>query len=88
MITMFGGETNLDGVIELIQDLEGDNTVPKNVKSKLSEVLTVLKSPDDLKIKVNKVLSDLDEVVDDPNLQTFTRTQLWNIVSVLEKVQR
>ncbi|NOZ81437.1 MAG: hypothetical protein GXP63_07270 [DPANN group archaeon] len=78
---------NVEGVIELIEELALDNTVPKNVKNKLNAVLSILKTEEDLKVRVNKVLNDLDDVVDDPNLQSYTRTQLWNIVSVLEKVE-
>jgi len=37
-------------------------------------------------IRINKALHELEEIADDINLQPFTRTQLWNIVSILEKI--
>ncbi|MBW2982100.1 UPF0147 family protein [Candidatus Woesearchaeota archaeon] len=73
-------------IIEILIDLEGDNTVPRNVKDKVRIVNEMLKEDGDIKIKVNKVLHELDDIADDPNLEPYTRTQIWNIVSMLEKV--
>ena len=73
-------------IIEILTELEEDNTVPKNVKEKVKIVSNMLKEEGDVKIKVNKVLHELDEIADDPNLQPYTRTQIWNVVSMLEKV--
>ena len=73
-------------IIEILADLEEDNTVPRNVKTKVKVVSDMLKEDGDVKIKVNRVLHELDEIADDPNLQPYTRTQIWNVVSMLEKV--
>lgn len=73
-------------IIEILIELEDDTTVPRNVKNKIKAVGDMLKGDGDLKIKVNKVLHELDDIADDPNLQPYTRTQIWNIVSMLEKV--
>ena len=73
-------------IIEILTELEEDNTVPRNVKDKIKTVENMLKEDGDVKIKVNKVLHELDDIADDPNLQPYTRTQIWNVVSMLEKV--
>ena len=73
-------------VIEAMEYLEGDITVPKNVKSKLGQIKAILQGNDEASIKVNKALNELDEINDDPNLQAFTRTQIYNIVSMLEQI--
>jgi uncharacterized protein (UPF0147 family) len=73
-------------IVEVLTELKEDNTVPKNVKEKIKVVMDVLKEEADLKLKVNKILHELDDIADDPNLQPFTRTQIWNVVSMLEKV--
>ncbi|MBU0461926.1 MAG: UPF0147 family protein, partial [Nanoarchaeota archaeon] len=39
---------------------------------------------EELSIRINKALSELDEISDDTNLQAYTRTQIWNIASMLE----
>ena len=79
-------DDRMNNIIEALQELHGDNTVPKNVKSKVSGVIDVLKGNDDVSIRVNKALSELDEISEDTNLQSYTRTQVWNIASMLEMI--
>ena len=76
----------LQQIIDALAELSGDNTVPRNVKNQLARAITVLNSDEEHRIKVSKALEELDEVIDDPNMQPYTRTQLWNIVSLLETV--
>ncbi|MBW2966351.1 UPF0147 family protein [Candidatus Woesearchaeota archaeon] len=83
---MTKGDDKVEEIIEILNELEEDITVPRNVKDKIKIVMNVLKEEVDLKIRINKVLHELDEIADDPNLQPYTRTQIWNVVSMLEKV--
>lgn len=77
----------LDNVLEVLNDLLGDTTVPKNVKGKVQLIIDALKSDSEISIRVNKALHILDEISDDANLQSYTRTQIWNVVSLLEEIQ-
>ena len=79
-------EEEIESVIAVIEELENDNTIPKNVKSKLNKITGILKENAETSIKVNKALHELEEIEDDINLQAFARTQLWNIESMLEKL--
>lgn len=76
----------LQQIIDALTELSGDNTVPRNVKNQLARAIAVLTGDEEHRIKVSKALEELDEVIDDPNMQPYTRTQLWNIVSLLETV--
>lgn len=72
-------------IIEALQEIAGDNTVPRNVKERLTKIVDVLKQEkEDFLLRKDKALSELDEVVEDTNLQAYTRTQIWNVVSALE----
>jgi len=78
----------ISNIIEALQELSNDSTVPRNIKVKVENVINILKDdkePDN-NIKVNKALSELDEISDDTNIQTFTRAQIWNIASMLERI--
>ena len=79
-------EDKIQEIIEVINELCDDITIPKNIKLKFQEIISYLKAEGETSIKVNKALSNLDEVGDDTNLQPYIRTQIWNIVSMLEKV--
>lgn len=76
----------LQSVLEAITDMKEDSTIPRNVKAKLTQIAEMLNSEGDLTMHVNKALGTLDEVSDDVNLQSYTRMQLLNIVSMLETV--
>ena len=73
-------------IVNILEDLERDGSVPKNIKDRFNVIVGVLKENVDVKIKVNKALHDFDDISDDVNLQPYTRTQIWNIVSLLEKI--
>ena len=72
-------------IIETLGDLKEDGVVPKNIKIKVDTIIQDLSQESEISMKVNKALNELDEISDDPNLQAYTRTQIWNIVSMLEK---
>ena len=77
----------INDIVDAIEELLGDNTVPKNVKKKLETISAALKEDgEDMSIRINKALSELDELSDDTNLESFTRTQIWNIASMLESI--
>ena len=81
-------EQNFVKIIETIKDIVEDASVPKNVKLKLQAILADMGRNAELLLKLNKALNELDEIVNDINLQPHTRTQIWGIVSELEKVNQ
>ena len=72
-------------IIPLLQQITEDRTVPRNIKEKIVQSVTVLKNDKEaVSIRINTVISTLDEISNDPNIPMYTRTQIWNIVSALE----
>ena len=85
--TMAQREKAINDVIAAISELQEDNTVPKNVKEKVMAIVETLKNEKlELSIRVDKAKQILDGMAEDSNLQSYTRTQIWNIVSMLEKI--
>ena len=77
----------VQSIIESVQEIASDNTVPRNVKEKLNLIVKVLQNEaEDILLRKDKALSELDEIAEDTNLQAYTRTQIWNRVSVLEMI--
>jgi len=78
-------EDNILNIIETLEEIAEDTTVPRNIKIKLQEIVSALKKEDEeISIRKDKALSLLDEIAEDSNLQAYTRTQIWNVVSALE----
>lgn len=73
-------------IIELLEELQEDTSVSKNVKNKIQTMKEELQTTkkEDLSLTVNKILSDLEELSTDINMPMFVRTQIWSITSLLE----
>ena len=78
-------QTRVEDIITALSELHEDQSVPRNIKEKIQKTIEILKSSSDISMNKDKALAELDDVADDINLQTYTRTQIWNIVSMLEK---
>ncbi|MBI3035596.1 UPF0147 family protein [Candidatus Woesearchaeota archaeon] len=76
----------LDIVMGSLSEIHSDANVPRNVRAKMELIINTLKEETELLIKVNKALNELDSIGSDVNLQAYTRTQIWNIMSALEKM--
>lgn len=78
-----------ENVIPLIEQIVNDRSVPRNIRTKCQESIEILKDEkQDIAIRINTVISNMDEISNDPNIPMYTRTQVWNIVSILESMQK
>ncbi|MBS3146589.1 UPF0147 family protein [Candidatus Woesearchaeota archaeon] len=74
-------------VVDMLVQIEGDFSVPKNIRTKIKCVLDSLHEENkSVGLRVDQSLQELDEISDDPNLSSYTRMQIWNVVSALESI--
>ena len=78
--------SDVQTVVNSLNEIQEDASVPRNVRTQVQEVISTLKDDTEVSIKVNKALNKLDELSGDVNLQAYTRAQIWNVMSVLEKL--
>jgi len=78
--------SEVDSLINSLNELHADTALPKNVRIKIDSVISTLREDAEMSIKANKALNDLDEISNDSTLQAYTRTQIWNIMSSLERL--
>ena len=86
MNKMVGQISEISTMINRLNEIHADLSVPRNVRTKIELIIDTLRKDTELSIKINKTLSELDEIASDSNLQAYTRTQLWNVISMLEKL--
>jgi len=78
-----------ENVIPIIEQIVNDRSVPRNIRTKCEDSIRILKDEkQDAAIRSSTVISTLDDISNDPNIPTYTRTQIWNIVSALESMQK
>ena len=80
--------SNLESVIKLLGEILEDRTVPRNIKAMVEQAKNALEDKNsDLNLRLSTAISNLDEIINDPNMPMYTRTQIWNIVSMLESLK-
>lgn len=71
---------------QLLTVIIEDRTVPRNIRLSAEGVQkTLQKGNEPIELKVSQAISVLDEISNDPNIPSYIRTQVWSIVSLLEK---
>lgn len=82
-------EVDVNPIVELLEQIANDRTVPKNIRAAVEESRTALTGEgDDVKVKISTAIGYLDDIINDPNMPMYTRTQIWNVVSMLEQMRR
>lgn len=74
----------MEDIIAAIREVQEETSLPRAVRMKLDEIVSILDGPGDRRLKVSKALNEIEELSDNSNLQSFVRAQLWNIASLLE----
>jgi len=78
---------SIKSAVESLTQIQEDVSVPKNVRIKIESAILALQDGQiNLKVKIDKSLQELDNLDEDPNIPVYTRTQIWNIVSLLESL--
>lgn len=65
-----------------------DNTTPRNIRRAAKEALDILAAPGQTHgVRAAQAVNILDDISQDPNMPAYTRTRIWNVVSILEIVK-
>jgi len=78
----------LKQVFVLLDQIMNDRTVPKNIRAAAEQSKNVLSSKESPEVRISTTVNILDEIINDPNMPVYTRTQIWNVVSMLEEKRR
>lgn len=79
---------DMNSIVELINELLDDRTIPKNVRTRIEEIKMNLEDEQkEEDVKLGTSITIMDEVSNDPNLPVYARTKIWNIVSMMESAR-
>jgi len=79
---------NVAEVVELIDGVISDSSVPKNIRKALSEAKDKLMSEEELTVKVSSAIYSIESVSEDVNMPPHARMQIWSVMSALESMKR
>lgn len=79
------GDSSLQNAIAVLETISTDTAVPKNVRKNAKDIIARLDNgTQPFQVRLNSTMQLLDEMSNDPNIPLHTRTQLWQIASLLE----
>ncbi|MCQ5375443.1 MAG: UPF0147 family protein [Methanomassiliicoccales archaeon] len=79
--------TKLKQIIEILDQLAEDTSVPRNIRRGATEAKErLLQQNEALDVRAASAIFILDELANDPNIPLHGRTLIWNIISQLETV--
>jgi uncharacterized protein (UPF0147 family) len=85
---MIDAETRLRQIMEVLDQLAEDTSVPRNIRRGATEAKDrLLQKSEALDIRSASAIMILDELANDPNIPLHGRTLIWNIISQLETVK-
>jgi len=77
-------------VLAFLNDLSQDTGLSRAVRQVVEEIRQMLSNckDDEFELKIDAALQKLEDLSLDPNLPLYTRTQIWNLTSVLESAKQ
>jgi len=86
--TMADMESRLRQIMEVLDQLAEDTSVPRNIRRGASDAKDRLQRKNEaLDVRSASAIMILDELANDPNIPLHGRTLIWNIISQLETVK-
>ena len=79
---------SLENAMQTLNQLATSHSTPKNFKKTINELMIELKSEEySISVRAANAISSLDDITQNPNIPSFVRTSLWQVVSVLESIR-
>ena len=72
----------------ILSVISEDHTTPRNIRYAAKKSLDILSVTDQSHgVRAAQAVNILDDISQDPNMPAYTRTRIWNVVSILEIVK-
>ena len=77
-------KAELEQIVSMLDVMLNDNSIPRNVRARLHDAQSKLRTSDDVDVAISSAVYALDEVSNDINLPMHARTMIWSLLSELE----
>ena len=80
-------DSKINEVVQMLENLNNDNAIPKNIRKALTDACARLKGPEEITVKVSAAVYLIESISDDINMPAHARTQIWGVISALESLK-
>jgi len=82
-------EEKIAEIVNFVDLLIKDTSIPKNVRKGLEEAKAKLQNTEeDPTVRISNAVYTIQEVSNDVNLPLHARTQIWQVLGMLERVKK
>lgn len=73
--------------VDVLDRISNDDSVPRNIRRSADNIKKILSNEKEpLSVRAAMVISNLDDIGNDPNVPIHTRTLVWGLSSRLESI--
>lgn len=74
-------------VLDRMGELSNDRSVPRNIRNTILEAIEKTKQKEKAGINYSTAIYILDDISNDINMPSHARTDIWEIISMLESIK-
>lgn len=79
-------EDKVQQIVRLMAGVADDPSIPRNVRRAVADAKAQLESKEDISVRVSGAVYTIEQVSEDINMPMHARTQIWTILSALERL--
>lgn len=88
MATKEENQQSIKNALVILNRVIVDQSTPRTVKKGVTDLVANLKVDESsLAVQAANAIGALDDITQDPNMPSYIRTSLWQVVSMLEGVR-
>jgi len=81
-------ESKRQNVVQILESIANDMGTPRNIRRIAKQAAEELFNEKYVPaVRAANSIEMIEEIISDPNMPTFTRTQLWMAISILETIR-
>ena len=80
-------EAQIEEAVELMGNIISDNSVPRNIRKAIEDAKNKILGKEDLDTMLTSAIYMLDDISNDINMPSHTRTEIWTLISKLEAIR-
>ena len=79
----------INDILGTLTEIHEDDSIPRNVRMKVKSAADFLEknSQETNGLQIDKLIQELDDLGNDPNVPPYTRTQILGVISNLESTR-
>jgi len=78
----------IEEAIKVLEEIGNTNTIPRNIRRAALDVVEMLKNKEfSPAVRAANAISTLEPILYDPNMPSFARVKIWNVMGLLETIR-